>query len=103
MIITLDNLDSNKQDKIIIIDSNKISINHNGNCYPFARLLYTDNYTDKTYELKREIEYDDKNNINIYIENKYIGSNGILSKINDNEYIVTYDEGIITVILNYLT
>jgi hypothetical protein len=103
MIITLDNLDSNKQDKINMINSNKISINHNGNCYPFARLLYTDNSTDETYELKREIEYDDKNNISIYIEDEYIGTNGTLSKINDNEYIVAYNEGIITVILNYLT
>lgn len=93
----------NKQNKINITNSNEIFINHNGNCYPFARLLYTDNFTGKTYELKRELEYDDKNNVNIYIENKYVGSNGTLTKINNNEYHMTYNEGIIIIIFNYMT
>jgi hypothetical protein len=86
-----------------MINSNIISINHNGNCFPFVRLLYTDNFTKKTYELKRELEYDDKNNVNIYIEDNYIGTNGILSKENDNKYKMTYDQGVIMIIFNYMT
>lgn len=93
----------NKQNKINIIDTNKISINHNGNCYPFVRILYTDNFTAKTYNVKSELEYDDENNINIYIEDNYIGTNGVLNKENDNKYIMNYDQGILTIIFNYMT
>lgn len=93
----------NKQNKINMIDTNKISINHNGSCYPFVRILYTDNFTKKTYNVKSELEYDDENNINIYIEDDYIGTNGILNKENDNKYTMNYDQGILTIIFNYMT
>jgi hypothetical protein len=92
-----------KQNKININNSNEISINHNGNCFPFIRLLYTDKFTGKTYELKRELEYDNKNNVNIYIEEKYVGTNGVLTKVNDNKYYMTYDQGVIMIVFNYMT
>lgn len=93
----------NKQDKINFSETNKISIIHNGNCYPFARLLYLDSKYGKVTEMTRELEYYDKNTISIYVENKYIGTNGTLTKITDNEFHMIYDEGTIIVMLNYLT
>lgn len=93
----------NKKDKINYTDKNEIIINHNGNCYPFARLLYMDNKYGKVTEIERELDYYDKNNVYIYIEDKYIGTNGLSTKINDNEYHMIYNEGTIIILINYLT
>lgn len=93
----------NKQDKINFSETNQINIIHNGNSYPYARLLYMDDKYGKVTEIIREVEYYDKNNISLFVESKYIGTNGTLAKISDNEYHMIYNEGTIIIILNYLT
>ena len=62
-----------------------------------------DNKYGKVTEMIREVEYYDKNNISLFVESKYIGTNGTLAKISDNEYHMIYNEGTIIIMLNYLT
>jgi len=99
---------------IKISDEYKLAtITHNLNSYPSIRTLYTEYgggvggagdfpAGDTTYKLENKIAYEDKNTITIYIPLEYIGSNPVIEKITDTEYIITYSDSVISVILNII-
>ncbi|WP_039653745.1 hypothetical protein [Clostridium tyrobutyricum] len=78
-----------------------ISIDHNFNCYPVARLIST-NYGAgigktgevpaggaESYLVNSKICYMDKNSIKIYVSKNHNITSPVLEKVSDNKYIVT--------------
>jgi hypothetical protein len=90
------------------------TINHNLNSYPNIRVLYEEYGAglggagtsptggDPTHTIKNIISYDDKNNLTVYIPKEYLGSNPVVEKVSNTEYIVTFNDSIISLILNVI-
>lgn len=100
---------------VLILDEYKLTtINHNLNNYPNVKVLceeYGAGIGDAldvpaggkpVKKIGNKISYDDKDNLTVYIPKEYLGSNPIVEKISNTEYIVTFSDSVFSVILSIL-
>ncbi|WP_058953152.1 phage tail protein [Clostridium tyrobutyricum] len=105
----IDNLSSDT-----VSDKEIITINHGLNCYPIVRLIST-NYGagigqagetpaggTESYLMESKICYLDKDNIKIYVPKKYSKDNASVEKLNDKQYILTFDNEVESILIDLL-
>ncbi|WP_459480251.1 phage tail-collar fiber domain-containing protein [Clostridium saccharoperbutylacetonicum] len=98
----------------IFPNSEVITINHGLDNYPNVRIIAT-NYGagiggagktpaggTESYSVQSKVCFLDRDNIRIYIPKKYFLSSGKLEKINSNRYIITFDNSIMSLLIDLI-
>lgn len=98
----------------IFPDNKLITINHNLKCYPHVRIIKGDNGTgvgglgniplggSGVVSVECKTSFLDRNNIDIYVPKKFLIANPNLEKINDTQYILTFTNSLVSMIIDLI-
>jgi hypothetical protein len=92
-----------------------ITINHNLKCYPGVRIITSNNALgigalgiaplggEVSYSVACKTCFLDRNNLKIYVPKKYFLKDPNLEKIKDNQYILTFSNSIVSMLIDLIT
>lgn len=98
----------------VVPDTALISLPHGLACYPDVRIISGKNGLgvsglgeaslggNDVNSLVCKVGYDDRNNITLYVPKNYVIPNPQIEKIDDNQYMLTFTDSIVSMIIDLI-